>query len=314
MKTNAFARNYSDDNNSKANFDHIYALNDPREYYRVLYGLDYVIPDLARSAFRGVIRSLEALRGHPLKILDIGCSFGINAALLKYPLNMERLAARYRDLDLCKLTSDELIDFDRLYFSSWPKERVSVVGLDTSKGAIAYARSVGLIDDGIVANLETMDLTREQASKLEDIDLIISTGAVGYVGPRTFSKVLAAIKGHRPWVASFVLRMFDHGALESLYEDFGLRTEKLKGVTFVQRRFHTQAECLSVLGKLAQRDIPTEGKEADGLYHAEFFLSRPEQDIPCLDLEELASVTSGANLRFGRRFRVLQDSSVRYGN
>ena len=39
----------------KANFDQIYTAPDPREYYRVLFGLDYVIPELAKPIFRGLI-------------------------------------------------------------------------------------------------------------------------------------------------------------------------------------------------------------------------------------------------------------------
>ena len=67
-------------NDGKANFEAIYNRPDPREYFRVLGGLGYAIPDLAK----GVIRSLIAAAARyatdrPLKVLDLGCSYGINA-------------------------------------------------------------------------------------------------------------------------------------------------------------------------------------------------------------------------------------------
>jgi len=305
---------YRDENAVKADFESIYVADDPRDYYRVLYGLDYVIPDLARTIFQGVVRAMRSLRGHSPKVLDVGCSYGINAALLKYPLNMDRLAARCRDLDLNGVSTEELIDLDRHYFSSWPGERIEVVGLDSSGPAIDYARSVGLVDHGIAADLENGDLTPHQEALLSDVDLIISTGVVGYVGTSTFNKILNAIEGPRPWIASFVLRMMDYGPIEEKLASFGMVTEKLKGVTFVQRRFHSRQECVGVLDRIEARGLNPEGKEAEGLLHAEFFLSRPKGEQMSLELEQLTSVTSGANLRFGRRFRVTPDHSIRFGH
>src|SRR5690606_22977070 len=82
----------------KANFDQIYTRDDPREYFRVLHGLDYIIPALARPVFRRICDTLTELRRRPINILDVGCSYGINAALLRSPVSMDRLAQRYADL------------------------------------------------------------------------------------------------------------------------------------------------------------------------------------------------------------------------
>ena len=81
---------------TKANFDDIYMSKDPREYYRVLFGLDYVIPDLAKDVFRAVVAHRGAGAGRPLRILDIGCSYGVNAALIRYPLDLARIAGQHR--------------------------------------------------------------------------------------------------------------------------------------------------------------------------------------------------------------------------
>ena len=83
--------NGSGPNDIKANFDSIYSRPDPREYYRVLYGLDYVIPDLAkgifRKAMRGVVSDDGLLPMKPMNSTDI-----VVLRLLKPSLNAERKA------------------------------------------------------------------------------------------------------------------------------------------------------------------------------------------------------------------------------
>lgn len=300
-------------NEFKANFDDIYVQSTPMDYYRVLYGLDYVIPDLAKGVFRGLAAALAKTKSQPPKILDVGCSYGVNAALLKHPLDIDRLAQRFRDLESAGLEPDEAISLDRAYFQSWPNAGMEIVGLDVSRPAVDYACRVGLIDSGIVANLETSDLRPEDAAQLGGVDLVISTGCVGYVGPATFGRLLDAFGDRRPWIASFVLRMFDFSEIEALFERRGLVTERLKGVTFVQRRFHSLREYSSTLETLRARGVDPAGKEEEGLLHADFFLSRPREDVEAAPLETMACVTSGANRSFGRRFSARGDHAVRFG-
>lgn len=306
--------NYSHINGVKANFDEIYTQADPREFFRVLYGLDYVIPDLAKGIFRNTIAALEEMRGRQITVLDLGCSYGVNSALIRHPLDIDRLAQRYRDLDHANLTTRELIELDRHYFLSWPrKDDVRIIGLDSSQEAIDYAKAVGLIDDGIAANLETDALSASARKMLRNVDFIISTGCVGYVTERTFAQILDAIDGPPPWVASFVLRMFPYHAIASLLEANGIETEALEGVTFVQRRLHSAGEYENVLRALERRGIDPSTKEREGLLHAELFLSRPAPDQEELPLQKIVSVTSGANRDYGRRFVRIADNTIRFG-
>lgn len=294
----------------KACFDGIYTRDDPREYYRVLYGLDYIIPDLAKAIFRNTVRALEQARGRPVKVLDLGCSYGNNGILLRMPLDFHRLAQRYSDLSHFDLSPAKLMDLDRDYLKGWPTSDVRVIGLDSASEAIAYAKGIGAIDDGLAVNLETDDLTAEHKAMLKDVDLIVSTGCIGYVGPATFAKLLDAIETP-PWVASFVLRMYPFDSIDDVLRHRGLITEKLQGVTFVQRRFHSMDECRSVLSALAQAGVLTEDKEDEGLLHAEFLLSRGPGDIKGVPLEQIANVTTGADHTFGRRYRRDSDNVVR---
>ncbi len=295
----------------KANFDSVYLENDPREYYRVLYGLDYVIPQIAKPVFLAVIAELERLRGRPLRVLDIGCSYGNNAALLQFPLDLDRIAARYRELSAATVGLAELVVLDRAYFRSWPRRSIEFVGLDASRPAIDYARAVGLIHHGIAGDFEFAPLPPEADGILRGIDLVVSTGTVGYVTERTLSRVLEAIGQPAPWVASFVLRMFPYDRIAATLAGAGLRTEKLHGATFVQRRFQSAQECAQVLERLRGLGLDPTGKEAEGLFHAEFFLSRPLSDTAGRPLESIVSLTQGTDRPLGPRFASTPAGTIR---
>jgi SAM-dependent methyltransferase len=277
---------FQDINESKANFDRIYQCNDPREYYRVLHGLDYIIPDLAKPLFHSVVEAATAARGHAPRVLDLGCSYGINAALLRYPLDLERLGQRYRDFDLIGMSSSKVTELDRKYFA-------------------------GLLDHGIAEDFEKDDPSPAAREVLAGTDLVISTGCVGYVGERTFERILKSAGGSQPWIASFVLRMFSYKAIEDALARHGYVTERLEGITFVQRRFHSASEAEETLGVLHRQDIDTTGKESEGLLHAEFFLSRPEAEAVQAPLPGIVSITSGASRSYGRRFRMSGDHRIR---
>lgn len=298
-------------NECKANFDRIYSEPDPREYYRVLFGLDYIIPDLAKGIFRDIISHLTEQKGRPIRVLDVGCSYGINAALIRHPLDIDRIAQRYLDLQSASLTTPEIIELDRKYFGSWPKMDVEIIGCDVSKPAIDYAIAAGLITHGIVGDFESQSISPAAQAHLQGVDLIISTGCIGYVTEKTFSKLLHAIGAPAPWVASFVLRMFPYAGMAALLDGAGLATEKFPGVTFVQRRFRSKIECTEIINSLEAQGIDTTNKEDDGLLHAEFFLSRPPNAMAGAPLEDILSVTSGVSRASGHRLRRGEDNVLR---
>lgn len=291
----------------KANFDQIYTASDPREYYRVLFGLDYVIPELAKPIFRDLIDKRSETSAERLKILDLGCSYGINAALVRFPLDLRRLARRYVSREAFSLDPKELIDFDRSYFASWPKATdAAFIGQDTSKPAIDYATRVGLLSGGVTTNLEEVEPSDRERALLSGLDLILSTGCVGYITSTTFRRVLDLQEGRMPWIANFVLRMYPFEPIAEDLARYGLVTEKVPGVTFVQRRFHSKDEFESTIDALRDQDIDPSGKEAEGLLHAELYISRPKEDVAEMPLGELVSITSGAERGYGRRFFELE--------
>lgn len=296
-------------NAHKADFNDIYSAPDPRSYYSVLCGLNYVIPDLARDVIAQVIARLEDIRGRPIKVVDLGCSYGINAALARFPIDLFRLAKRYSDPVIQGLSSSALEDLDRHYFSSWPRRtNTRFIGVDVSSSAINYAKSVGLLDEGVVANYEERDPTDSERDILRGADLVVTTGCIGYATERTIARLFDAIGSDaRPWALSFVLRMFPFDAIDRTLSSRGIRTRKLPNVTFVQRRFRDEIEYRSTVDAVRARGCHTTGKEDDGLFHAELFVSVPEDEVDSCPLDSLFSVARGADRQFGRRFRRVDD-------
>ncbi len=289
-------------NESKANFDDIYTMDDPRAYFSVLGALDYMIPDVAEPMLRQLLTARGQSDGTEPLVLDVGCSYGINAAVHRFPLNFDTLRRRYARREIAALSSEELARLDRNYFAAWPDTGLArFIGLDISAPAIRYAKSVGLLDDGIAADLETGFLSPEQAAIVGRANVILATGSVGYVTEKTYRKLLGAMD-RPPWIVSFVLRMFPYDRLIAAFAERGLVTEKLAGATFVQRRFRDVEEFERSLATLLERGIDTEGFESEGLFQADLFVSRPEADAKALPLEELVTVTSGRHKTTGPRY------------
>jgi SAM-dependent methyltransferase len=294
-------------NESKMNFDDLYSSNDPRDYFKYLGQLDYIIPHIAQPVFDQMIRARAQVQSEPVMVLDLGCSYGVNGALMKYGLEYEALRQRYASPALQALSSEEVLELDRAYYMAWPRRRgLRVIGLDISENAVRYAQAAGTVDRGLAVDLETQDPSREEAELLATADLIVSTGCVGYVTTKTFERVIRLARRDRePWVVSFVLRMFPYDRIEATLSEYGLVTEKFEGATFVQRRFANRQEMEATVKAVESRGIDTRGHEAEGLYHADLFVSRPPEEIERCPLQKLVSVVSGANKPWNVGTKVL---------
>jgi SAM-dependent methyltransferase len=294
--------NYVSINTTKANFNDIYVKADPRAYFSVLGGLDYMIPDIAAPVVRQIIAAFARRYGRRPRVLDVGCSYGINAAVHRFPVTFATLRRRYARHEMAALDPAEVQRLDRNYYASWPDRGIArFVGLDVSEQAIRYATDVGLIDDGIVADLEQEPMSPSAASIVDDIDIVLSTGAVGYVSDRTFRSVLNTAS--RPlWIVSFVLRMFPYDDLEALFDENRLVTERLDSALFAQRRFIDLAEFEHCLERLASRGIDSRGFESRGLLQAGLFVSRPPEDVRHSRLDDLVTISVGRNRPTGTRY------------
>lgn len=298
---------YASINTSKANFDDIYAQDDPRAYFAALGALDYMIPDLAAPILKQLLLARRGENGARLTVLDVGCSYGINAALHRHPLNFQTLRRRYTHREITQLSSKQLERLDRNYYASWPEiGQARFIGLDRSGPAIEYACDVGLHEAGIAADLENDPLTAEQREVVQRADVLLSTGCIGYVTDRTYRQLLAATRA--PWIISFVLRMFSYEPMARLFAEHGLVTERLAGVTFSQRRFRDEQEFAHTLRVLRDSGVATEGIESQGLFHAELFVSRPEADVRAAPLPMIVTACSGQQRPMGSRYVLVGGS------
>lgn len=268
------------DSTGKVSLDHIYDRPDPRAYFNTLRAFDYRVPQSAKPRFAALIAEYGEITGRLLpRVLDLGCSYGINAALLNHDATMDDLYERY---DGAPTTRGALIEGDRRR-SEQATPVARFIGLDVSEPALTYAVQAGLLSDSIHADLEAAEPTDAQTALLARTDLVISTGCLGYVGEKSLSRLLTAFGERRPWMAHFVLRMFPFAPIASLLTDAGYRTVRAAG-TFRQRRFATPEEHREVLDRLAP--LGPDPHEADGWLHAELFISVPDH-LPRTRIEAL---------------------------
>ncbi|MER5550761.1 class I SAM-dependent methyltransferase [Streptomyces sp. NPDC002793] len=262
------------DASGKVSLDHIYTAPDPRTYFQALRPLGYRVPQLAKPWFEKTVKEYrEAERVAEPRVLDIGCSYGVNAALLKHDLTMDELYDRYDGSGPGSRAA--LLERDRdLTRSRRPAHPLRFTGLDASAEALAYAHEAGFLDDTVNADLEADDPTPAQRDRLAGTDLVISTGCIGYVTERTLTRVVRAQDGRLPWMAHFVLRMFPFGPVEDALDGLGYRTVRIDEV-FRQRRFAGPEERRGVLAGLAAADVDASGLEEDGWLYAQLYLSRP---------------------------------------
>ncbi len=287
--TNPYAQH---NEQNKANFDHVYDLPDPRGYFEALGSLNYLAPEHGRRLFPSLLREVRA-SGVPDGVLDLCCSYGVNAALLGHDLTLDDLYARYTSPEIVDLPTEGLLEADRLFYAEHRNGGPSgLVGADLAANAVRYALGTGLLGAGFEEDLERTEPSEAFRRAVGDVGLVTVTGGVGYVWERTFDRVLKSVTearpdGGAPWVATLPARLVDYGPLSDLFSAYGLVTEKLSARTFPQRRFADAAERDHALRELAKMGVDPTGKEEEGWYHADLYLSRPAGEASKAPVDEL---------------------------
>ncbi|MFJ5099012.1 hypothetical protein [Streptomyces sp. NPDC088557] len=267
-------------------FDDIYDRPDPRSYFSELGALGYRTPHHAQSVFRGLLPLVglpEASVGQsdgpdggvPGTVLDICCSYGINAALLNHRVTMEELRERYASPEAAAMTTAELIEWDRAYYAARRRpDAVPVVGLDISAPAVAYGRAVGLLDDGFAENLEVAPPSPALYRATRGTRLITVTGGASFLSTHTFRPLLED-RRERPWVAAFVLRTGSYQHIADGLALLGMTTEKDTTRTYPQRRFTDADEQRDAVASVSALGDDPRGRESDGQFHTALHLTRP---------------------------------------
>lgn len=275
---------------AKANFDHIYTADDPRPYFETLGDLDYQIPAHGAAVFSAIAGQIGEVRDiETVRVTDLCCSYGINAALMKYEPTFAEVTDHYTAAECQALERDELLDRDRAFFSAPADgQALEVIGIDASAEAIAYAIEAGLLDDGAAEDLETRDPSPALSELLEPTDLVTITGGIGYITERTVGRVLDATPT-APWLAALCLRWVDFSGIAEAGRARDMVVHRVEGVTYPQRRFIDTEEQTFVISELDRRGIDATGYEADGYHHAELFVLRPPTEELPHPLAELAA-------------------------
>jgi carnitine O-acetyltransferase len=287
------------DDSGKISLDHIYGQADPRAYYKVLRQLGYCIPENAKPFFGRLIQEHQDEFGRAPTVLDVGCSYGINAALLRCDATEEELHDRYCATP--RPSREAMLARDRELVHHRGREGwARFVGLDASRPALSYAHAAGFLDDALHADLESRDLTPAERRRLAGTDIVISTGCVGYITERTIVRVAAAAAGadltwpgpdrparsghpdgRWPVMAHFVLRMFPFDPVATALAGLGYETVRLDRV-FKQRRFASAEEKTLVLDTMVTAGVDPSGLESDGWLYAQLHISRPRGARPPL--------------------------------
>jgi hypothetical protein len=269
-------------------FDDTYNQPDPRAYFRALGPWEYQTPQHAQGIFRRMLTACGPANraAGSVTVLDICCSYGINAALLNHDLTWADLYAHYTSPQATALTTAELIDWDRAYYAAHRRPGPArVIGLDAASQAVSYARAAGLLDEAFAENLETAPPSPALRRAAHHTRLITITGGASFLSPRTFQPLLDS--AHGPvWVAAFVLRTGSYRPIAECLEPYGLSTENAAR-TFRQRRFTSEREQRYAIDAVTAAGEDPLGKETDGYFHTTLYLSRPATDAARVPLAAL---------------------------
>ena len=143
---------YDDENSAKADFDDVYSARTPHAYLRAMLENDYCISQLMGPYFAAAAELLRHRngRGETVRMLDVGCSYGIGAMTVKFGHSFSDMAAFFaadapEDYGRC-------VQATRRWLEAAPSRKdLHVVGLDTSKPALRFARDASLIQSANLA-------------------------------------------------------------------------------------------------------------------------------------------------------------------
>ena len=215
----------------KDEFDRIYDLEDPGPYYRALSPADYRMPGVLGSLIKAIHPLLSKARGKAdgvVRVLDFGCGYGANGALLRHRASMADLYAYYAGRAWQPGDGRANWARDRRYFEArrFGDDGYFIGGVDIAGNALAYALELGFIDRAFHEDLVS-DVPSAACSRfLSSVDLIIECGGVGPILHQVFQRVLDACgPAHRPWFIFCPRPDVDWRTLNELWNARGYRTE-----------------------------------------------------------------------------------------
>ena len=286
-------------NEAKANFNDVYTAPTPHAYIASMAKNGYEIGEQARPYCTAAAELLSEHNGDvwPVQMLDVGCSYGIGAAFVKYGCSFDEMVAFFSSRAPSEYRA--ACEAMRMWLHIAPPVcDMRVVGLDSSESAVRFAVDAGLLDGGIARDFEqaTVAPSEDEIAWFRSCNLLISTGAIGYITERSLDVVLRHLgKDHPGCVGPFavvtILRMFDSSPIEAVFEEHGLTFGAVAGARLPQRRFADVEERQKVLSLLYDRGIDTCEWEREDKHYADLFIAAPPQQFSQL-LERMRETLS----------------------
>jgi hypothetical protein len=209
----------------------VYASPEPTAAFERLARLDERGPAYSATLIRYV---LEALGNPDSVVIDLGSSYGVNAALVNHAVTLPGLYAHYRRDG--NATVQWRIEDDRRFFTaSRRSDAVPVVGIDVSSAAVNYGVSVGLLTAGIASDLE-QDRQDQDVSFVLRQATLISAAEPGHMGTRTIMTLVGA-SARPPVISGFLLRWQDVRPIVQSLAVAGYEFRADYRAVFPQRRF-----------------------------------------------------------------------------
>jgi len=158
----------------KKDFTDIYTQKFPDSYLKEMKKLHYRIPDKTKPLYLSLAEHLVKKLSRPINILDIGSSYGVNSALMKYDLEMSNLDDFFLQED------NTTLEKSKQFFEKIPSnDNLNFYQIDISEPALQFSEQTKLCKKGICINLETGNLPIKE---IPSFDMVIATGCIGYIG------------------------------------------------------------------------------------------------------------------------------------
>ena len=277
---------YEEQNRVKASFDAAYTAPTPHRYLHNMTAVDYRMAD-HMNPFLSAVVDASVTPAEPVRVLDLGCSYGVSGALLKTDCSYQELAEFFRH-EASSEYSSCVVESRRWLESHTAREDVELVGFDSSVEAVRFATASGMIDEGIARNLEENEsqLTEDERSLIRQCDVLLSTGVIGYITDKTVSPILDEF-GHdaRSTLGAVavmsVLELFDPEPIAESFAEHGYRFGQLP-VRMAQRRFADEEEREGVLETLRDRGEPTGVQESEDRMFASLCVAAQPESFDAL--------------------------------
>jgi|GEM_PF-848971 len=284
------AMTYESENEAKANFDNVYVAATPHAYIAEMAKNGYEIGEQARPYCAAAVELLQEHTGSawPVHMLDVGCSYGIGSAFVKHGCSFDEMVAFFSS----RAPQDYrgACEAVRMWLNvTSPTCDIRTVGLDSSEPAIRFALDAGMLNGGIARDFEQDGAapTEDEIAWFRSCNLMISTGAIGYVTERTLDIVLEHLgkdhpREYGPYAVVTMLRMFDGTPIKEVFERHGLTFGSVPSVRLPQRRFADAEERKRVIDLLNRHGVDTREWEARGRHYANLYVAAPSEQFDLL--------------------------------